>query len=397
MNIKYKKQFLTFAGVMLAALPYSAFAQEATTAAAATPAPAMDSLETARYVLVGLALLLLGVIFVLTKVVGAGMMLRKKQVLKSRKNNSLKASVILALFSLSSLSVFAQEATEEAKAVVVEEPGFVESLFAVYPTDIWVTILVILIEIGVIFSLLSLQMKLLRESKRKAIVASEEEHLPWWGKLFDKLGANNSKVDIEKLDLKHDYDGIRELDNNIPGWWKLAFAGTILISVIYFGRFLTGSLPDQINELEVAQQKAEVQMAAYLAKSGGNVDENSVTMLDAAGIAKGATLYEKNCVACHGAKGEGGIGPNLTDEYWLHKGSIKDVFYSIKYGWPEKGMKAWKDDFSPIQMAELASFVESLKGTNPPNAKAKEGELFEEGATAASTATTPATETTETK
>jgi cytochrome c oxidase cbb3-type subunit 3 len=88
------------------------------------------------------------------------------------------------------------------------------------------------------------------------------------------------------------------------------------------------------------------------------------------------------CGACHGAGGEGNdVGPNLADEYWLHKGSIKDIFYSIKYGWPEKGMKSWKDDMSPVQIAQVASYIKSLQGTNPPNAKAPQGDLYKEETT----------------
>jgi cytochrome c oxidase cbb3-type subunit 3 len=115
-------------------------------------------------------------------------------------------------------------------------------------------------------------------------------------------------------------------------------------------------------------------------------------MMGAAEITEGATLYSKNCIACHGDKGQGGVGPNLTDDYWIHKGGIRDIFYTIKYGWAEKGMKSWKEDFSPVQIAQLASFVKTLHGTNPPAPKEKQGELYTENdATPSdSTATTPA-------
>ena len=99
-------------------------------------------------------------------------------------------------------------------------------------------------------------------------------------------------------------------------------------------------------------------------------------MLDAAGIASGMKLYNTNCGACHGDKGQGGVGPNLTDAYWLHGGSISHVFKSIKYGIVDKGMKSWKEDFSPTQIAQLASFIESIQGTNPPGAKEKQGDLY---------------------
>ena len=83
-----------------------------------------------------------------------------------------------------------------------------------------------------------------------------------------------------------------------------------------------------------------------------------------------------SCSACHGRAGEGGVGPNLTDDYWLHQGGVSDIFKTIKYGWPDKGMKAWKDDFSPIQIAQMTSFIMTLRGTNPPNAKEKQGDLY---------------------
>ncbi|MDP4151438.1 MAG: c-type cytochrome, partial [Bacteroidota bacterium] len=89
----------------------------------------------------------------------------------------------------------------------------------------------------------------------------------------------------------------------------------------------------------------------------------------------GEQFYLANCATCHGKNGEGGVGPNLTDAYWLHGGSINDVFKTIKYGWPEKGMKSWKDDFSPSQIAQIASYVKSLTGSNPPNPKPPQGIL----------------------
>jgi cytochrome c oxidase cbb3-type subunit 3 len=114
-------------------------------------------------------------------------------------------------------------------------------------------------------------------------------------------------------------------------------------------------------------------------------------MLDAGGISAAQSVYITNCAACHGQKGEGTVGPNLTDDYWLHGGKINDVFKTIKYGVPEKGMRAWQEDLSPVKIAQVSSFIKSLRGTNPPNAKEKQGELYvEEGAPAAdSTAAAP--------
>ena len=85
-----------------------------------------------------------------------------------------------------------------------------------------------------------------------------------------------------------------------------------------------------------------------------------------------------NCIACHGKDGEGTIGPNLVDDYWLHKGGIKDIFKTIKYGYPEKGMKSWQQDLPAKSINEVASYIKSLRGTNPPNAKEKQGDLYTE-------------------
>lgn len=166
----------------------------------------------------------------------------------------------------------------------------------------------------------------------------------------------------------------------MPPWWIAAFSLTILFSIVYLYRYhVSHSAPLQIEELEIAIKKAEVERKAYLAKAANNVDENTITMMDASAIASGKTLFQANCVACHGNAGEGNaVGPNLTDEYWIHGGSINDVFRSIKYGWPDKGMRSWKDDFSPVQMAQISSYVMSLKGTNPPNAKEPQGEKYQE-------------------
>ena len=125
--------------------------------------------------------------------------------------------------------------------------------------------------------------------------------------------------------------------------------------------------------------QGEAEKAAYLEKAANNVDENTVKLItDKDQLAAAKQIFTTVCAACHTATGAGNVGPNLTDDYWLHGGSIKDVFKTIKYGWPDKGMKSWKDDYSPVQIAQLASYVKSLHGTNPPNPKAPQGTLYTE-------------------
>ncbi|MDP4215636.1 MAG: cbb3-type cytochrome c oxidase N-terminal domain-containing protein [Bacteroidota bacterium] len=195
----------------------------------------------------------------------------------------------------------------------------------------------------------------------------------WWTRL------NRFKPIVEEadLDLGHDYDGIRELDNKLPPWWKYGFYATMVFAAIYLWRYhVSHTAPLQDEEYTIAVSEAAIQKEAYLKKSANSVDETTVKLLTApSDLGAGKSIFETTCFACHGKNGEGGVGPNLTDAYWLHGGSINDVFKTIKYGWPEKGMKSWKDDFSPSQIAQIASYVKSLTGSNPPNPKPPQGIL----------------------
>lgn len=176
----------------------------------------------------------------------------------------------------------------------------------------------------------------------------------------------------------HEYDGIKELDNNLPPWWKYGFYFTIVFSVVYlFDYHVLRTSP--LSGQEYAQQITEAEAAKKerLKTKAAGVDETSVTMLsDAAALASGKEIYDGNCASCHGGKGEGLVGPNLTDAYWLHGGGIQNIFKTIKYGVPEKGMIAWQSQLSPEAMQKVASYIESLKNSNPANAKAPQGELW---------------------
>lgn len=196
----------------------------------------------------------------------------------------------------------------------------------------------------------------------------------------------NASVEIEKEEeimLDHDYDGIKELDNNLPPWWKYGFYLTILVGVVYLIHYhVTGTGDLQVAEYNKEVAKAKLEVEEFMRTSANNVDETSVKYLTAStDLDAGSKIFVANCVACHGKAGEGNtVGPNLTDNYWLHGGSIVDIFKTVKYGWPDKGMKSWKEDFSPMQIAQVASYIKSLVGSNPPNAKAAQGDLFNEGA-----------------
>ena len=199
-----------------------------------------------------------------------------------------------------------------------------------------------------------------------------------WGRLMKKL-TDAKPVDAEgDILLDHDYDGIKELDNNLPPWWLYGFYMTIIFAFTYLGIYQVFKVwPSQAEEYQIAMKNAEEEKAAFRAGNKSVIDESTVTLLtDGASLEVAQKLYMSSCAACHGDKGQGMVGPNLTDEYWLHGGSVADVFSSIKYGIPSKGMIAWKNSLNGSQMQKLTSYIISLQGTNPAGAKAAEGEEY---------------------
>jgi cytochrome c oxidase cbb3-type subunit 3 len=137
--------------------------------------------------------------------------------------------------------------------------------------------------------------------------------------------------------------------------------------------------------------KAEEEKAEYLKKAGNSVDENTVKLLTAAAdIEAGKKIFTGTCAPCHAADGGGIVGPNLTDDYWLHGGKVNDIFKTIKYGVPEKGMQPWKSTFSPTQIAQLASFIKSIHGAKVANPKEPQGDLYKEDKTVSDSTNTAA-------
>lgn len=212
-----------------------------------------------------------------------------------------------------------------------------------------------------------------KETKESAIVDQQPS-------FFEIINASVAIEKEEDIILDHNYDGIRELDNDLPPWWKYGFYFTIVVAVIYILNYhVIGGGHLQSDEYNASMYMAKMAKEEYQKMNANNVNESSVTLLtDKAEIAKGETMYKENCFACHGKLGEGGVGPNLTDDYWLHGGGIKDIFISLKYGWPDKGMKSWQADFSPIQIHQIASYIKTLNGSKPANPKAPQGDLYRE-------------------
>lgn len=184
--------------------------------------------------------------------------------------------------------------------------------------------------------------------------------------------------DESQLLLNHDYDGIKELDNNLPPWWVYLFYLCIAYAAVYLVRFEILGADNQETELKKEMAQAQIDIAEYKKTAPDLMDEKTVTLLtDAADLAAGKAIFIANCVACHRADAGGQIGPNLTDDQWILGGGIKNVFHTLLNGGRDgKGMISWKGTLKPKQMQEVASYVLSLKGTNPKDPKAPEGEIW---------------------
>lgn len=262
----------------------------------------------------------------------------------------------------------------------------------------------------IIFMLLVFVLLLYRISshlaKYRSLQAGEdaEEIKPYrmWERFFQ---VKSVKTDKDVL-LDHDYDGIKELDNPPPPWFMYLFYGTILFAVIYFVRFqITGAGPTQQEEYVAELEKAETaRLASMETPEGGaaavNITEDNVTLsTDENIIKKGKTVFVQFCQVCHGEGGKGISGPNLTDDYWVHGGDIKDLFKTIKYGVLDKGMASWDGTLSGEQIRDVSSYILNLEYISEADGGlAPAGELYvpqEADKTESNADTTAATSTEE--
>jgi cytochrome c oxidase cbb3-type subunit 3 len=248
-----------------------------------------------------------------------------------------------------------------------------------------VALLLILVVVVAIYVIRVLNF-LTEQARRQQAVESKKTYAPAlsrWKKFVQKMNASVPLEREKDIELDHNYDGIRELDNHLPPWWKWLFYGTIAWAVIYFILFhVTDTLPLSQEEYRRELAQAEQQIKEFQASQPKAViDENALEYKeDAAAIDKGKSIFiNNNCAGCHRNDGGGNtIGPNLTDEYWLHGGDVKNIFLTIKNGVVEKGMPAWGKSMSAQDVRDVTFFVMSLKGTNPPDAKAPQGELIKQ-------------------
>jgi len=269
-------------------------------------------------------------------------------------------------------SASAQDA-KDAVNVVPNYGGLSSTTFYMFVTVIITEVLAVLF---LAFSIRRIYIELM--PAQDPAVAKKSALGEWWAGLDKKIFTKAIPVEREAdILLDHDYDGIQELDNALPPWWKYGFYFTIAVAFIYLLNFhVLGIGLNPTQEYAAEMDKAKIEKEAYEATNKDRVDEAHVPLADAEGIKAGQALFQANCIACHLKDGGGNVGPNLTDEYWLHKGSLNDVYHTIKYGYADKGMQAWGNTFTEKEISYLASFVKSLKGTKPAVPKAPQGEIW---------------------
>ncbi|MBI1835668.1 MAG: c-type cytochrome [Flavobacteriia bacterium] len=336
-----------------------------------------DNLTLFYWLLLAIAILAIGIIIMSSSIMNLAKSDYFKNKLaeknaKEENNSSINTTLIaiLGMFGLmamnnSSLALSFNspgEAVEKAPWLMVEN------------SDIYFLIAINLILVAVIFYLKGMFKNLMNliRSKEETVVADTPKAM----KKINKVLTDVVPIEEEEsILMHHEYDGIRELDNNLPPWWVWMFVITIIFAVVYLFNYhilKTGDLQYTAYEKEMKQADKEVK--AYLEANAMDIDETSVTLsTDSGDLDKGKALFETNCVTCHNPKGEGIIGPNLTDKNWIYGYDIKDVFKTIKNG-TSNGMPEHGSKFNPVQIQQVASFVLSL-----PETKGKEaqGDIIE--------------------
>jgi cytochrome c oxidase cbb3-type subunit III len=241
-------------------------------------------------------------------------------------------------------------------------------------TVIGMFIFVMLVVAFVLFRISFVLQKMIT-SNNNEVVDSEFEKAMDERTIWQKLAGLRPMKYEQTMMMEHAYDGILEIDNPIPAWFMTLFYGSIIVSVVYMfayhvvgdGQIMTTEYKEQMVEGETIKQ-------AYMKQFASSINENNVTLLkDETSIKEGKKMFTQNCVACHAADGGGGVGPNLTDEFWIHGSTIKSVYHTISEGVAEKGMIAWKKSLNSIQMQQVASYILSLKGTIPAKPKEPQG------------------------
>lgn len=287
------------------------------------------------------------------------------------RNNTLNTILVVGLFVGLSTSSFALEFNAPGEAEEGQPWLLIENI------DLYVLLTINIILVGVLVYIRRMFNTFISMTKApKTEEAVEEEDVI---KKVNQILTDVVPIEEEHTILMdHEYDGIRELDNNLPPWWVWMFYGTIVFAIVYLFHFhILGTGDLQIAEYNKEMKREDAKVKAYLDKMAMNVDETNATMMtEASDIGAGKSIFSQSCATCHNPNGEGisGSGPNLTDKYWIYGYDIKEVFSTVKNG-RSGGMPEHKSKLTPIQIQQVASYVLQLpeKDGVAPN-----GEIIEE-------------------
>ncbi|WP_159038401.1 cbb3-type cytochrome c oxidase N-terminal domain-containing protein [Brumimicrobium mesophilum] len=292
---------------------------------------------------------------------------------KSKKNG--KALSILLVIGFIGTSQIASALSFTGPTAAAKE---LELWAYVTSADINALLIITLLLLTFLLHMVNMFYKSLRLIKPK-VVKVNAEGKPQTNSFTQALTGATPVEEEYKVDMGHDYDGIRELDNPMPPWWVALFVVTIIFGVVYvFHYHILGTGDLQQAEYERSMANAKIEVAAYRKANAMNVDETNATLMeDNADLMAGKALFQNKCALCHTEDGRGEIGPNLTDNAWIYGGDIKDVYKVIKLGAP-KGMPAHESTFNPIQIQQVASYVLHFEEVSAADGgKAPEGKLVE--------------------
>lgn len=259
-----------------------------------------------------------------------------------------------------------------------------ENPFDIYENPlVWIALIgfILVVVLKEVLNVVALKRAEDLELEKQGIDPASIDKYAWFKKLMKQWTKSKSIEEETEIILDHNYDGIKELDNSLPPWWLYMFYATILFGAVYLVRYHILGADDQATEYRKEVAAAERKLREVKTDSKTVViDENTVALkTDEATLKRGKAVFNLNCASCHAKDGGGGIGPNLTDEYWILGGGIKEVFTTISNGGRSgKGMVAWKKTLKSTDIEKVANYVLSLQGTKPASPKKAEGEIWKE-------------------
>jgi cytochrome c oxidase cbb3-type subunit 3 len=287
----------------------------------------------------------------------------------------MKYFFIIPLMLLGSITRLFAQSVAEASTSIWDDPLL--TFYVVVGFIFMLAILVLLVAVYMLRVLNYMNQQAAQERAERLGIPYVPEPT-FWEKLWQQ---SNDFVPVEKeasITLDHNYDGIKELDNHLPPWWTGLFLGTIAFAIVYLLFYhVFNTLPSQQAEYDTEVAIAQEQLKKLQAANPvAAIDETNVeTTTDALALAEGKQIFLNTCASCHRKDGGGDIGPNLTDDYWKHGGTVKDIFKTVRHGVQGTNMIAWEGVISPEKMKNVSSYVLTLRGTNPANPKKPEGDL----------------------